>query len=252
MNTKTRKTGARLGALLLTLCLMMGLLPMTAFAKTVARDTYNIYSDEAVAGGADSQVYAVTIEDVDGEDLHYVYSPNVPHVIDLMDQIRAGLSEPYKSLVPTFEDNDPFSTGFLCFSENQELYAAMNLDWDNPEDVANTLVSGSGSVSVAANDSAISVTDISVTHAGKDVLSKTQFQAIVAGGADNYTGPSEFSQLKSGKNRVGKQSSMLKVFILLMFLIRCTSPKSLPAPPQKRKKVQRRSKETPTMSMPRM
>ena len=205
MNTKTRKTGARLGALLLTLCLMMGLLPMTAFAKTVARDTYNIYSDEAVAGGADSQVYAVTIEDVDGEDLHYVYSPNVPHVIDLMDQIRAGLSEPYKSLVPTFEDNDPFSTGFLCFSENQELYAAMNLDWDNPEDVANTLVSGSGSVSVAANDSAISVTDISVTHAGKDVLSKTQFQAIVAGGADNYTGPSEFSQLKSGKNRVERQ-----------------------------------------------
>lgn len=205
MNTKTRKTGARLGALLLSLCLMMGLLPMTAFAKAVVRDTYNIYSDEAVAGGADSQVYAVTIEDVDGEDLHYVYSPNVPHVIDLMDQIRAGLSEPYKSLVPTFEDNDPFSTGFLCFSENQELYAAMNLDWDNPEDVANTLVSGSGSVSVAANDSAISVTDISVTHAGKDVLSKTQFQAIVAGGADNYTGPSEFSQLKSGKNRVERQ-----------------------------------------------
>ena len=205
MNTKRRKTGARLGAILLSLCLMMGLLPMTAFAKTVARDTYNIYSDEAVAGGADSQVYAVTIEDVDGEDLHYVYSPNVPHVIDLMDQIRAGLSEPYKSLVPTFEDNDPFSTGFLCFSENQELYAAMNLDWDNPEDVANTLVSGSGSVSVAANDSAISVTDISVTHAGKDVLSKTQFQAIVAGGADNYTGPSEFSQLKSGKNRVERQ-----------------------------------------------
>ena len=32
MNTKTRKTGARLGALLLSLCLMMGLMPMTAFA----------------------------------------------------------------------------------------------------------------------------------------------------------------------------------------------------------------------------
>lgn len=32
MNTKTRKTGARLGALLLSLCLVLGLLPMTAFA----------------------------------------------------------------------------------------------------------------------------------------------------------------------------------------------------------------------------
>lgn len=204
MNTKTRKTGARLGALLLTLCLMMGLLPMTAFAKAVARDTYNIYSDEAVAGGADSQVYAVTIEDVDGEDLHYVYSPNVPHVTGLMDQIRAGLAEPYKSLIPTLEFN-PYNTGFLCFSREQEKYEVMELDWSDPEAVANALISGNGSVSVAANDDAVNVTDISVTHAGKDVLSKTQFQAIVAGGADNYTGPSEFSQLKSGKNRVESQ-----------------------------------------------
>ena len=101
MNTKTRKTGARLGALLLTLCLLVGLLPMTAFAKAVVRDTYNIYSDEAVAGGADSQVYAVTIEDVDGADLHYIYSENAIHSNNLMDQIRAGLAEPYKSLIPT-------------------------------------------------------------------------------------------------------------------------------------------------------
>ena len=33
MNTKKRKTGLRLGALLLSLCLMIGLLPMTAFAQ---------------------------------------------------------------------------------------------------------------------------------------------------------------------------------------------------------------------------
>ena len=32
MNTKTRKTGARLGALLLSLCLILGLMPTTAFA----------------------------------------------------------------------------------------------------------------------------------------------------------------------------------------------------------------------------
>ena len=76
MNTKRRKTGARLGAILLSLCLIVGLLPMTAFAAE-KRNTYNVYSDEVIAGGADSQVYAVTIENVDGEDLHYVYSPNV-------------------------------------------------------------------------------------------------------------------------------------------------------------------------------
>ena len=33
MNTKKRNIGARLGAMLLSLCLMMGLLPTTAFAQ---------------------------------------------------------------------------------------------------------------------------------------------------------------------------------------------------------------------------
>ena len=32
MNTKRGKTSARLGAILLSLCLIVGLLPMTAFA----------------------------------------------------------------------------------------------------------------------------------------------------------------------------------------------------------------------------
>ena len=32
MNTKTGKIGIRLGALLLSLCLLVGLLPVTAFA----------------------------------------------------------------------------------------------------------------------------------------------------------------------------------------------------------------------------
>ena len=121
MNTKTRKTGARLGALLLSLCLMMGLLPVTAFASDapIKRNTYNAYSDEVIAGGSDSQVYAVTIENVDGEDLHYVYSPNVIHSKDLMEQIRAGLKEPYKSLIPIFEEDDIFHVGFLLFSRDQ-------------------------------------------------------------------------------------------------------------------------------------
>ena len=198
MRTKKRKTGARLGAILLSLCLLVGLLPVTAFASDapIKRNTYNVYSDEVIAGGADSQVYAVTIENVDGENLHYVYSPNAIYSNELMEQIRAGLEEPYKSLIPTFEGADS-GTGFLCFSREQAKYETMNLGWDNPEAVANALISGSGSVSVAANDSAISVTDISVTHADEKVVSEKQVAA-----EDFYTNPPELGQLASGKNRV--------------------------------------------------
>ena len=200
MNTKRRKTGARLGAILLSLCLIVGLLPVTAFASDppIKRNTYNVYSDEAIAGGADSQVYAVTIENVDGEDLHYVYSPNAIHSKDLMEKIRAGLEEPYKSLIPTtFEGDVPFGTGLLYFSRDQEKYEKMKLNWDDPKAVADALISGSGSVSVTSNDSAVSVTDISEIHAGEKVVSEKQLAA-----EDFYTNPPELGQLASGKNRV--------------------------------------------------
>ena len=44
MNTKRRKTGARLGAILLSLCLIVGLLPVTAFAADppIKRNTYHV------------------------------------------------------------------------------------------------------------------------------------------------------------------------------------------------------------------
>ena len=203
MNTKRRKTGARLGALLLCFCLMMGLLPMTAFASDapIKRYTYNAYSDDVIAGGADSQVYAVTIKNVDGGDLHYVYSGGIASVIhseDLMDQIREGLSEPYRSLIPTtFEDDEPFGTGLLYFSRDQDKYEKMSVDWDNPESATNSLISGKGSVSVTSNDSAISVTDISDLHADEKVVSVKQLAA-----EDFYTNPPELGQLASGKNRV--------------------------------------------------
>ena len=197
MNTKTGKIGIRLGALLLSLCLLVGLLPVTAFAADppIKRNTYHVYSDEVIAGGADTQVYAVTIENVDGENLHYVYSPNVNSNASI-EKIREGLEEPYKSLIPTFEGADS-GTGFLCFSRDQAKYEEMKLNWDNPEAVADALISGSGSVSVAANDSAISVTDISVTHADEKVVSEKQLAA-----EDFYTNPPELGQLASGKNRV--------------------------------------------------
>ena len=193
MNTKRRKTGARLGARLLSLCLLVGLLPITVFASE-KRDTYNAYSDEVIAGGADSQVYAVTIENVDGADLHYVYSPNAIHSNNLMEQIRAGLEEPYQSLIPTFEEGDS-NRGFLCFSQDQAKYEEMKLNWDAPKAVADALISGSGSVSVVPNDAAISVTDISKIHAGEKIVSEDQLE-------DLNEHLSELGQLGTGENRV--------------------------------------------------
>ena len=196
MNTKRRKTGARLGAILLSLCLLVGLLPVTAFAADpLKRNTYHVYSDEVIAGGADSQVYAVTIENVDGEDLHYVYSPDAIRVNALMEQIRAGLEEPYNSLIPIFEEDDYFHLGFLLFSRDQAKYEEMSLNWKDPESVAKSLISGS--VSVTSNDSAVSVTDISDLHANEKVVSTKQLSA-----ADFYTNPPELGQLEIGKNRV--------------------------------------------------
>ena len=203
MNTKKRNIGARLGALLLCFCLMMGLLPMTAFAADppTKRNTYNVYTENVINGGSDSQVYAVTIENVDGEDLHYVYSGGIASIIhseDLMDQIRAGLSEPYKSLIPTtFEGDEPFGTGLLYFSRDQEKYEKMSVDWKNPESATNSLISGKGSVSVVPNDAAISVTDISAIHDGEKVVSENQLIM-----EDFYEHLSELGQLEKGENRV--------------------------------------------------
>lgn len=197
MNTKKRKTGLRLGALLLCLCLMMGLLPVTAFAADppTKRNTYNVYTEDVINGGSDSQVYAVTIENVDGEDLHYVYSPDAIHSNKLMEQIRAGLEEPYKPLIPIFEEDDYSHVGFLLFSRDQAKYEEMSLNWKDPESVAKFLISGS--VSVTSNDSAVSVTDISQLHAGEEVVSTKQLSA-----GDFYTNPPELGQLGTGENRV--------------------------------------------------
>lgn len=192
---------------MLSLCLLVGLLPTTTFAADapINRNTYHVYSENVIKkGGSDSQVYAVTIENVDGEDLHYVYSRDVIHSKDLMEEIRAGLSEPYKSLIPIFEEGDIFHVGFLLFSRDQEKYEKMSVDWKNPESATNSLISGKGSVSVTSNDSAISVTDISELHSDENVVSDEEFFE----GSDHYTSPPEFSQLASGKNRVESCASI--------------------------------------------
>ena len=207
MNTKRRKTWARLGAILLSLCLIVGLLPVTAFAADppTKRNTYNAYSDEVIAGGADSQVYANTVtvkrDGYDGDEilvLHYVYSPNAIHSNELMEKIRAGLSEPYKSLVPTFEEGD-YNRGFLRVSQDQEKYESMDLDWGNVGYIAASLTPNEviGLSGHNNSDTAISVTDISAIHDGEKVVSEKQLAA-----EDFYTNPPELGQLGKGENRV--------------------------------------------------
>ena len=205
MNTKRRKTGARLGTILLSLCLLVGLLPVTAFAADppTKRDTYSVYAENVINGGSDSQVYANTVTVKNGYDgdeilvLHYVYSPNAIHSNELMEKIRAGLSEPYKSLVPTFEEGDS-NRGFLRVSQDQEKYESMDLDWGNVGYIAAALTPNRviGLSFHNNSDTAISVTDISAIHADEKVVSKDQYSESF------YTNPPELGQLGKGEDRV--------------------------------------------------
>lgn len=207
MNTKKWKTGARLGVLLLSLCLLVGLLPMTAFAADppIKRNTYSVYAENVINGGSDSQVYANTVtvkrDGYDGDEilvLHYVYSPNAIHSNELMEKIRAGLSEPYKSLVPTFEEGDS-NRGFLRVSQDQEKYESMDLDWGNVAATAAALTPNRvSSLSTHNNsDTAISVTDISEIHSGEKVVSKDQLSM-----EDFYEHLSELGKLGKVEDRV--------------------------------------------------
>ena len=100
----TRNTRlSKFTALLISLCLMIGLLPMTAFAvdPPTQRNTYNVYAKNVINGGSDSQVYANTITvkrgGYDGDEflvLHYVYSPNAIHSNELMEKSGRGWRSP--------------------------------------------------------------------------------------------------------------------------------------------------------------
>ena len=147
----------------------------TARKHPVTWDTYfKSYTDASLNGGSDSQVYAATIRDENGDfTLHYVYSPNAIHSNDLMDQIRAGLADPYKSLIPKFAQDDLSKQGFLCFSNDPEKYESMDLDWADAEAVAAALIPGEGTVTCAMRDDAVSVTDISeIDHEGAIIVKR--------------------------------------------------------------------------------
>ena len=160
MNTKRRKTGARLGAMLLSLCLLLGLLPMTALAGGTGSygptkaHVKAVFSNAVETAGADSRICAATVTDESGDFvLHYVYSPNAIRSNELMDQIRDGLEEPYKSLIPVLEKDDNDKKGFLFLSDTQ--YEDMDLDWSDPAAVAEALVPGSGTVTTEENTSSV-------------------------------------------------------------------------------------------------
>ena len=137
MNTKKRNIGARLGALLLSLCLIMGLLPVTALADGTEWDgptkafVKAVFSNAVETTGADSQICAATVKDESGDfELHYVYSPDSIWNIQLFDKVRDGLAEPYKSLIPELEKDDNDKKGFLFLSDDQ--YEDMELNWADP------------------------------------------------------------------------------------------------------------------------
>lgn len=85
--------------------------------------------------------------------LHYVYSSDSIWNVQLFNQVRDGLAEPYKSLIPVLENDDNDKKGFLFLSDGQ--YKNMDLDWSDPAAVAEELVPGSGTVTTEENTSSV-------------------------------------------------------------------------------------------------
>lgn len=140
-------------ALLLSLCLLVGLLPITAFAygkgskaSPTKAHVKEVYSEAVETAGADSQICAATVRDESGDFvLRYVYSSDCIWNVQLFNRVRGGLAEPYKSLIPVLEEDDDSKKGFLFLSDDQ--YKDMDLNWADPAAVAEALVPGSGTVS---------------------------------------------------------------------------------------------------------
>lgn len=146
--------------MLLGLCLLIGLQPITAFANETGRalptkaHVKAVFSNAAVTAGADSQICAATVKDKSGDFvLHYVYSKDGIWNVQLFDRVRDGLAEPYKSLIPVLEKDDDNKKGFLFLSDGQ--YEGMDLDWADPAAVAEALISGSGTVTTEENTSSV-------------------------------------------------------------------------------------------------
>ncbi len=153
------KTKGKIPALLLAICLVAGLMPMTALADTPTKAFVKaVFSAAAEKTGADSQICAATVKDENESFvLHYVYSSDCIWNVQLFNRMRDGLEEPYKSLIPVLEKDDNNKKGFLFLSDDQ--YKDMDLDWAVPAAVAEALVPGSGTVTTEENTSSVFSSD---------------------------------------------------------------------------------------------
>lgn len=153
------KTKAKILSLLLAICLLAGLMPMTAFAGTPTKAFVKAtFSEAAEKTGADSRICAATVKDENESFvLHYVYSSDCIWNVQLFNRMRDGLAEPYKSLIPVLEEDDDSKNGFLFLSDDQ--YKDMDLDWADPAAVAEALVPGSGTVTTEENTSSVFSSD---------------------------------------------------------------------------------------------
>ena len=149
------KTKAKILSLLLAICLVAGLMPMTALADTPTKAFVKaVFSAAAEKTGADSRICAATVKDENESFvLHYVYSSDCIWNVQLFNRMRDGLAEPYKSLIPVLEEDDKNKKGFLFLSDGQ--YKDMDLDWADPAAVAEALVPGSGTVTTEENTSSV-------------------------------------------------------------------------------------------------
>lgn len=153
MDRKPENTRVKLGAMLLSLCLMMGLMPMTVLAYEtgsagpVKAHVKAVFSEAVETAGADCHICVATVKDESGDFVfHYVYSSDGIWHVQLFDKVRDSLAEPYQSLIPILEKDDNDKKGFLFLSDNQ--YKDKELDWADPSAVAEKLIPGSGTVTI--------------------------------------------------------------------------------------------------------
>ena len=154
MIVNRRNIRPKLGAVLLSLCLLVGLAPRTALAVSTKAHVKAVFSEAVETAGVDCHICAATVMDESGDFvLHYVYSSDIGWKVQLFDRVRDSLAEPYQSLIPILEKDDDNKKGFLFLSDNQ--YQDMELDWADPAAIAEALIPGSGTVTIEDNTSSV-------------------------------------------------------------------------------------------------
>ena len=160
MDRKSENIRIKLGAMLLSLCLIIGLMPMTVLAYGTGSIGYvkahvkAVFSNAVETAGADYHICVATVKDESGDFvLHYVYSSDSIWNVQLFNSVRDRLAEPYQSLIPILEKDDNNKKGFLFLSDNQ--YKDMELDWTDPAAVAEELIPGSGTVTIKETTSSV-------------------------------------------------------------------------------------------------